>query len=113
MRIRVCDTHELPSKGFKALEAGGKALLVGLIDGRPFAWLDRCPHAGVPLRMGRLAGNELTCGRHGWTFDIGTGCSVPDNPAFKLSAIPIVIEGEDVLLDVPDNAPGNRPLEGS
>jgi len=92
--------QDLPEHGFKAVEVQGRSILVGRIGNQPFAWIDRCPHAGAPLRIGKLRGEELTCAWHGWTFNLMTGCSVPDHPAFRLTQIPIKIEGSQVLVAV-------------
>ncbi len=40
-------------------------------DGRAAALLDRCPHRGVPLSLGRVEDGQLECGYHGWRFDSG------------------------------------------
>jgi vanillate O-demethylase monooxygenase subunit len=32
------------------------------------AYRDRCPHRLAPLSAGRIVGNELECGYHGWRF---------------------------------------------
>jgi UDP-MurNAc hydroxylase len=51
-------------------------------DNRPLAWVDvdgwtvekRCPHQGAHLdRVGTVEGNTITCGLHGWAFDLETG----------------------------------------
>ena len=98
--IPILSLSELPAHGFKAVEAQGTSLLVGRLNNKPFACLDRCPHAGAPLRLGKLRGEELMCARHGWIFNVITGCSVPDNPAFQLIQIPITIEGDQVFVSL-------------
>lgn len=44
-------------------------------DGGVSVLLDRCPHRSVPLSMGRVVGNELQCGYHGWRFDTDGACA--------------------------------------
>lgn len=45
------------------------------------AWLDRCPHRGVPLSLGRVTGDTLTCMYHGWVFEQDGRCSsIPAQP---------------------------------
>ena len=56
--IPVLDISELPQQGFKPIEVDGYSVLVGRIGDCLFACLDRCPHAGVPLRIGKLRGEE-------------------------------------------------------
>lgn len=45
--------------------------LVLFRDGRgvAHALLDRCPHRGVPLSMGRVQRGTVACRYHGWRFD--------------------------------------------
>ena len=42
-------------------------------DGSVFAFVDRCPHRGMPLRYGRHDGETLQCGYHGWRFRTDDG----------------------------------------
>lgn len=42
--------------------------------GVPGAVVDRCPHRGVPLSFGCVAGEHLRCGYHGWEFDADGAC---------------------------------------
>lgn len=44
-------------------------------DGRPVAFLDRCPHRNVPLSMGTVVNGELQCAYHGWRFDLHGSCT--------------------------------------
>ena len=38
-------------------------------EGKPVALADACWHRLLPLSMGRLEGDELVCGYHGWTYN--------------------------------------------
>ena len=55
--------------------------------GTAYALLDRCPHRGIPLSLGRQEfPGTFTCRYHGWTFDLASGTLVaaltdgPDSP---------------------------------
>ncbi len=99
--IPVLNLCDLPAEGFKPVEVQGRPLLIGRLHHQLFAWVDRCPHAGAPLRIGRRQGEELTCARHGWVFNLLTGESVPENnPTFRLISVPVKIEGEQVLVSI-------------
>ena len=43
-------------------------------SGKAVALVDRCPHRGAPLSMGRVHGETIACGYHGFTFDVTGQC---------------------------------------
>jgi len=43
--------------------------------GTAVALEDRCPHRGYPLSAGRLVGDAIECGYHGFTFDCAGVCT--------------------------------------
>jgi nitrite reductase/ring-hydroxylating ferredoxin subunit len=55
-------------------------------NGAPYAVIDGCPHRGAPLSRARYefpGTPTLTCGFHGWTFDVTNGncvAALPDGP---------------------------------
>ncbi|KQT64219.1 MULTISPECIES: aromatic ring-hydroxylating oxygenase subunit alpha [unclassified Aureimonas] len=57
-------------------------------DGRAFALRDICPHRGIPLHYGKVEGNSVRCGYHGWRFDTSGTCA----------EIPSLREGQEVDL---------------
>ncbi len=67
-------------------------------DGRVFAYADRCPHRGMPMRHGTCDGETLQCGFHGWRFrtEDGRCAAIPalsdpdsiDPGRFRLRAFP-------------------------
>jgi phenylpropionate dioxygenase-like ring-hydroxylating dioxygenase large terminal subunit len=68
--------------------AGTGVVLWRQLDGTPAALLDRCPHRGAALSLGRVVGACLQCPFHGWRFDgAGNVTSVPWNPDAKLGAL--------------------------
>jgi phenylpropionate dioxygenase-like ring-hydroxylating dioxygenase large terminal subunit len=51
---------------------------------RVHAFDDRCPHRGAKLSLGRVHGQELQCGYHGWRFDTAGCCTaIPALPRFE------------------------------
>lgn len=61
--------------------AGERIVLFRDAEGRARALIDRCPHRGVALSLGRVAGGEIACPFHGWRFDGDGQClHVPWNP---------------------------------
>ncbi|OYW46552.1 MAG: hypothetical protein B7Z08_07090 [Sphingomonadales bacterium 32-68-7] len=83
-----------PSAGLKAgalqpiMIAGERIVLFRDASGEPAALLDRCPHRGAALSLGRLRDGEVECPFHGWRFDgAGRNCGVPWNPEAKLDTL--------------------------
>ncbi|MXO60099.1 Rieske 2Fe-2S domain-containing protein [Altererythrobacter salegens] len=68
--------------------AGERVVLFRNPDGTPAALLDRCPHRGVQLSLGKLCNGMVECPFHGWRFD-GSGANrgVPWNPDAKTEVL--------------------------
>jgi len=54
--------------------AGAPIALYRGRSGQVFALEDRCAHRQVPLHLGRVEGESLKCGYHGWTYDCAGKC---------------------------------------
>ncbi len=52
------------------------AVCLTRIEGRVYAFEDRCPHRGTALSQGVLNRGVVECPRHGWRFDVRTGTRV-------------------------------------
>lgn len=56
--------------------------------GRPVAMADRCPHRHYLLSRGKLTGDAVQCGYHGFTFDPSGRCTfVPGQDAIPRAAV--------------------------
>lgn len=77
-----------------------------------FAFDNRCPHEGYPLREGQVnAKCVLTCNWHNWKFDLRSGKSL--NGDDKLRTYPLEVRDGDIWLDLtpPDKAQVRADLE--
>jgi toluene monooxygenase system ferredoxin subunit len=83
----------------RAVCAGTTRILVVRTTGGVEAYVDRCPHLGLPLSLGRLDGDVLTCSAHHWSYDLCSGRGV--NPStVSLQGVPVrIVEGE-VFVDL-------------
>ena len=97
--IAVAKTHEIAVGRSIAVTVGRESIAVFNVDGTFFACSNRCPHAGAPLQNGFLSGTTLTCPWHGWRFDLAAG---PDAPKDGVIRYPVLVNGDDVLLEVAD-----------
>jgi phenylpropionate dioxygenase-like ring-hydroxylating dioxygenase large terminal subunit len=81
----VAETRTLTAGKPLAMKVAGERV-VFFRDGagKAVALIDQCPHRGVALSLGRVAGGEIECPFHGWRFDgAGRNCGVPWNPDAK------------------------------
>lgn len=71
----VCRSRRLRPGQRLAIRLLGTPIVVFRGDGgAPGALLDRCAHRNVPLSLGRVEGERLTCAYHGWSFERGGDC---------------------------------------
>jgi phenylpropionate dioxygenase-like ring-hydroxylating dioxygenase large terminal subunit len=75
----VAWSHELQTgKALGRRFASEPIVLYRSNQGRVFALEDRCAHRQVPLHLGVVAGDQIKCHYHGWTYDGNGKCvSVP------------------------------------
>jgi len=98
-------------------------------SGRAATLLDRCPHRNVPLSAGRVVGEHLQCGYHGWELDADGACKTvpgliealaPDGRGRRALALPtreqdgfVWVWGDPESAPGPDDRPFTFPALGS
>lgn len=75
-------------------------VVVPLTGDRITAYVDSCPHGGLPLSGGELSSGFIVCPHHGWSFDEATG-QAKNLSTVKLRALPIARDGDDFLVFAP------------
>ncbi|WP_407889642.1 Rieske 2Fe-2S domain-containing protein [Scytonema sp. NUACC26] len=65
----ACTSRELNQKPIARTVLGIPLAIFRGIDGKPSAFLDKCPHRNIPLSKGWVKNNYLICKYHGWCFD--------------------------------------------
>ncbi len=98
-RVKVAETTDVnPGEG-KVVEVDGKTLALFNVDGTYYAIDNTCLHRGGPLGEGELDGEIVTCPWHGWRYDVTTGANA-NNPAVKVSKVPVTVEGTAVFVEI-------------
>lgn len=85
----VALTSELTASAPLGVKVAGTPLVLFRDEeGKASALLDRCPHRGVALSLGKVKDGRIECPFHGWKLE-GSGhvCHVPWNPDAKLGAL--------------------------
>jgi 3-phenylpropionate/trans-cinnamate dioxygenase ferredoxin subunit len=114
----VATVDEIAPGGRKIVEVAGRSIGIFNLNGAFFALRNRCPHQGGPLCEGPLwgrltarapgeiehePGGIVSCGWHGWEFDIRTGQSWCDPARLRVRAYPVSVEPGAALLADPDS----------
>ena len=123
MRHVVARADEIGPGERKIVEVAGLSIGVFNLGGEYFALRNRCPHQGGPLCEGILwgllessapgqfsysrKGEILTCGWHGWEFDVRTGQSYCDPRRLRVRSYEVQVEagaehvGEEAIAPQP------------
>ena len=111
----------LPKGKTKAVTVLGEELLLGRKpDGTVFAYADKCPHRGMPMRHGTFDGCNLQCCYHGWAFSAENGACTkipalaeqdPTHPGrFRLRSFPCKEVQGNVWVFIPAGRSAPDPL---
>ena len=91
----------LASGEVRCFEADGRRLVLCEVEGSVYALDDRCPHADVSFKGGRLAGAILECPLHGGKIDVrdGSPARPPIRRPVKTHAVRATSNGYEIELD--------------
>ncbi|MPZ97802.1 MAG: Rieske 2Fe-2S domain-containing protein [Dehalococcoidia bacterium] len=96
--VRVSTLEDLERSQPKVVAAGGRTIVLFVVDGQVYALDNRCPHMGFPLSKGTVRDGILTCHWHHARFDLAGGCTfdpfADDVPHFRAE-----VRDGDVWLD--------------
>ena len=95
----VCRLSDLAEGFGRTFYLGEKAIAVFLIDGKPFAIDDTCPHMGASLGSGFVENGTVTCPWHFWRFRVTDGAWA-DNPRLGVGCYPVRIEDDSVQIQL-------------
>ncbi|HTT61293.1 MAG TPA: Rieske (2Fe-2S) protein [Bryobacteraceae bacterium] len=101
--VKVASLSQLPPDSVTEVSVGNNIYALCKVAGRVTALSGTCLHRGGPLGQGTLHGHYVVCPWHGWEWDIETGANDFD-PSQKVPTYAVHVEGDDVLLEVPEGA---------
>ena len=113
----VARAADIPPGGRKALEIGGRGIVVFNLRGDFYALSSLCPHKGGSLAEGLLTGlvqssapgdyrwsrpgEMIRCPWHQWEFDVRTGRSYCDPRRMRLMQFDVAVEAGAKLVEGP------------
>jgi nitrite reductase/ring-hydroxylating ferredoxin subunit len=91
----IAKASELPSRSMKHVEIKGQEIAIVNLDGKYYAFNDRCGHMNAPLSEGEIRnvkGKDIVaCPLHFSTFDIVTGKKLSEpvmSPPMDMAVLP-------------------------
>jgi nitrite reductase/ring-hydroxylating ferredoxin subunit len=87
----------------KAVKAAGMALALYNLDGTYYATEEICTHAYASLAEGFVFDDAIECPLHGARFSIKTGAVLSDPATEPLKTYPVRVEGEVILVGIPNS----------
>jgi nitrite reductase/ring-hydroxylating ferredoxin subunit len=99
-RIKLCEIGDVEPGGTLKVERGDLVLAVYNVDGAFYVTDDACTHGPGSLSEGYLDGHVIECDFHNGAFDVRTGEVVAPPCMVPVRTYPVVIEGEDVMIEV-------------
>lgn len=94
----VARLEEVPVGGILPIAFEGAPVLLCRTAAGVFALADRCPHAGWPLRDGRIRGDSLICPLHGARFALADGAPLAGPTQGKVATYRLRIVHGAILL---------------
>ncbi len=110
MEQSVCRVAELPPGTMREVKVGGKRVLLVNSDGAVRAYGAACTHYDGPLAEGVLHDGRIVCPWHQGTFDARSGDLLEPPPMSALPHFAVRVEGDEILVDRPDDAPSRRTM---
>jgi len=109
--VHVANRSDLRDGEMKEVSVGETRILLARVDDKFHAVSATCPHYGGPLAEGVLCGTRVVCPWHHAAFNIVNG-DLEDPPALDaLVSYDVRVEGERILVNVPDDAKDRRTPE--
>ncbi len=105
MEAKVARVDDLHDGEMMKVMVGERPVLLAKVGGELHATGAVCPHYGGPLTDGLLHETRVMCPWHQATFDVRTGDMLEPPPLNGIPRFAVRIDGDDVFVDVPDDAP--------
>jgi len=93
------------------IRINGEEFLLFRVAGKLYAIQRWCPHMQADLKLGRLIGETIKCGRHGMIFSLKDGRGINCHP-FKAKAYEVQVDGQSVKVRLEENEGNKENNEG-
>ena len=97
--LAIANWTEIDDRTPVGAKVGGVELVIVRFEDNHSVLYGRCLHRGALMADGRVDGDNLICGLHGWDYGFHTGVSSYDNKE-RLEKFSSWIDGDDLMVDV-------------
>ena len=71
--VEVCNVSEISNGQMKHVDINGKEIVIANLNGKFYAFAERCGHMNARLSRGNINQNVVTCPFHAAKFDVTSG----------------------------------------
>lgn len=101
LQYHFCEsTSYFPENKIRRFFRGGKEIAVVQVDGRYYAFSNRCTHNDFQLHFGYVEDGCVHCPIHYGAFALGTGKAM-SGPVTDLEIYDVKVEGDEVFVGLP------------
>lgn len=76
--VEACKVSEIAKGHMKHVEINGKEFAIANVDGKFYAFSDRCSHMNARLSRGNIHQGVVTCPFHAAKFDVTSGKKISE-----------------------------------
>ena len=76
--VEACKVSEINNGQMKHVEINGKEIAIANLDGKFYAFSDRCSHMNARLSRGNIHQGVITCPFHAAKFDVTSGKKISE-----------------------------------
>ena len=74
-QLEAANSGDVRQGAVHAVTLSGTKIGLTRVDGAVQAFVNKCPHLGLPLTKGKIAGQVITCPFHGSSFNLCSGAA--------------------------------------
>ena len=109
--VAVAKIDELQNGQMQQIAVGDSKILLSKIEDEFYATGAFCSHYGAPLAKGVLCGERIVCPWHNACYNAIAGQQEEPPGLDSLAHFAVRVEGEDVLVELPESVPQHRTVE--
>ena len=107
----VAQIDDLKNGEMKQVVVGETDVLLARHENTYYALHAYCSHYGAPLSEGAFSDGRIVCPWHHSCYNVATGDQIEPPGLDSLEAYHVAIEGEDIVVRVPDESSGHRVVD--